>query len=106
MGHDAGNAVQAVSFETGRRRELCELPRPQPAGDDPVAWDRSVLAGLRIRIQRLPEKEFLSGFGQPPTQAQLNQLQQQLLAFSTCTCAHTGSRTSPTPTAAGFHKSN
>ncbi len=42
-----------------------------------------------------------AGFGQPPTQAQLDQLQQQLLAFSSCMRAHT-IKDFPDPTGGGL----
>jgi hypothetical protein len=98
----AGNAVQGTKFAACMRtRRVPNFPDPNAQGmiqfgsgiDPRSPAFRSALSACR--------KLLPSGFGQPPTVAQLAEVQQQLLAFSTCMRAH-GIRDFPDPTGGGL----
>jgi hypothetical protein len=84
-----GNATQGAKFAACMRSHgLAGFPDPNPqgmiqfgSGMDP----RSPIFRSALNICR---KLLPAGFGQPPTSAQLAQVQQRLLSFSQCMRAH------------------
>jgi hypothetical protein len=84
-----GNALRGAKFAACMRAHgMSDFPDPNPQGliqlgssiDPHSPAFRSALSACRTLLP--------SGFGQPPTAAQLEQVQQELLALSQCMRAH------------------
>ncbi len=84
-----GNPTQGTKFAACMRKHG-EPSFPDPNSQGLIQFGSSIdphspiFRSAKDRCQSL----LPAGFGQPPTQAQLDQLQQQLLAFSTCMRTH------------------
>jgi hypothetical protein len=97
-----GNPTEGTTFASCMRKHgVPSFPDPNSqgliqlgSGLDPHS------PGFRVAFSAC-RKLLPAGFGQPPTQAQLDQLQQQLLAFSTCMRSH-AIKGFPDPTGGGL----
>jgi len=86
--------MMVVSTEQGRRFSACMRRHGEPDFPDPDAQGALFVTGIdrnspAFRSALSACRQLLpSGFGQAPTQARLEQVQQRLLAFSRCMRAH------------------